>query len=169
VNWDIVAALGEVAGATGVIVSLLYLAGQIAQNTKAIRRAASHEAVEGMLNWFSLSISDPELTRIWTKGIESLDNLTEDDLARFAILQFNLMKVAEDIHYQHLEGGMDSVMWSGWEAVWQQYLGAPGSRAYWVERRLLFSEPFRDYIDGLKVDPNYARTRDFALQNAEKS
>jgi hypothetical protein len=96
-NWNAIAAIGELAGAVAVVVSLLYLARQINQNTRAMRRTAAHEAVEGMLNWFSHALADPELSRIWTLGIERLDNPSEDEIAGFALLQFNLMKVAEDI------------------------------------------------------------------------
>jgi hypothetical protein len=39
-NWEAVAAIGELLGATGVIVSLLYLAVQVRQNTRQTRLAA---------------------------------------------------------------------------------------------------------------------------------
>ena len=67
-NWNAIAAVGELAGAVAVVVSLLYLARQISQNTRATRRTASHDAVEGMLNWFSHALADPDLTRIWTRA-----------------------------------------------------------------------------------------------------
>lgn len=161
-NWDVVAAFAELAAAIGVIISLLYVAKQITQNTKAMRRTASHESVQGMLNWFGHVFADPELTRIWTQGIESLDSLSADERARFALLQFNLLKVAEDIHFQQLDGAMDPDLWQGWDRLWAQYLGAPGSKEYWASRAPLFSGRFRDYIEGLSPDPAYLRTRDFA-------
>jgi len=39
-NWEAIGAIGEVGGAIGVIVTLLYLAGQLRQNTKALRSAS---------------------------------------------------------------------------------------------------------------------------------
>ena len=166
-NWDAVGALGELAGAIGVIISLLYLARQIAENTRATRRAAAHESAQGLLNWFSHTLADPELTRIWTTGVEDLSSLSEADAARFALLQFNLMKVAEDIHYQHVEGGMDPELWEGWHELWAQYLGAPGSKEYFASRAPLFSKRFRRYIDGLEADPTYLRTQAFARNAAQ--
>ena len=168
-NWDVVGAVGELAGAIGVIVSLLYLARQIGENTRATRRAASHESAQGLLSWFSHTLADPELTRIWTTGIEDLGKLSEEDAARFALLQFNLMKVAEDIHYQHVEGGMDAELWEGWHELWAQYLGAPGSKAYFGSRARLFSKSFRRYIEGLETDPDYLRTQSFARTAAQPS
>ena len=39
-NWDAIGAIAERLGAIGVVVSLLYLATQIRQNTKSVRAAA---------------------------------------------------------------------------------------------------------------------------------
>jgi len=36
-NWDALSAIGELLGATGVVVTLIYLSVQIRQNTRAIR------------------------------------------------------------------------------------------------------------------------------------
>ena len=42
-NWDAIGAIGEVLGALGVIITLIYLAGQLRQNTKELR-SARHES-----------------------------------------------------------------------------------------------------------------------------
>ena len=42
-NWEAIGAIGEVLGAIGVIVTLVYLAGQLRQNTKELR-SARHES-----------------------------------------------------------------------------------------------------------------------------
>jgi hypothetical protein len=39
-NWEAIGAIGEVGGAAGVIITLIYLAGQLRQNTKALRSAS---------------------------------------------------------------------------------------------------------------------------------
>ena len=160
-NWNAIAAVGELAGAVAVVVSLLYLARQISQNTRHATDGITRRG-RGQLNWFSHALADPDLTRIWTHGIERLDNLSEDEIARFALLQFNLMKVAEDIHFQHIEGAMDPGLWEGWSELFQQYLGAPGSQEYWEQRRLLFSRRFQEYVNGFETDPRYLRTQAFA-------
>jgi hypothetical protein len=127
-----------------------------------MRRTASRGAVEGMLNWFIHALADPDLTRIWNQGIERLDNLSEEEIAHFALLQFNLMKVAEDIHFQHMEGARDPGLWEGWSEMFQQYLGAPGSQEYWKERRALFSKRIQEYVNSFETDTAYLRTQAFA-------
>ncbi len=44
-NWDAIGALGEIAGAVAVFASLVYLALQMRQNTRAIRGRAEQETV----------------------------------------------------------------------------------------------------------------------------
>ena len=55
-NWEAIGAVGEVAGAIGVIATLLYLAAQIRQNTRAMRGAtqdAIDERKQYELRWSS--------------------------------------------------------------------------------------------------------------------
>lgn len=49
-NWESIGAIGEVSGTIGVIVTLIYLASQLRQNTNALR-SASHE------HWNQISAS----------------------------------------------------------------------------------------------------------------
>jgi len=44
-NWEAIGAIGEVLGALGVIVTLVYLAFQIRQNTSALKLNAEQSAV----------------------------------------------------------------------------------------------------------------------------
>ena len=45
-NWEAIGAIGEVVDAAGVISSLVYLAVQIRQNTKSVRRASARQSSE---------------------------------------------------------------------------------------------------------------------------
>jgi hypothetical protein len=47
-NWDAMGALAELAGALGVILTLIYLSSQLRQNTKALRSTADHHFNDGV-------------------------------------------------------------------------------------------------------------------------
>jgi hypothetical protein len=47
VNWDAVAAMGEIPGALAVLVALIYLAVQIKQNTSAVATATYESTMTG--------------------------------------------------------------------------------------------------------------------------
>ena len=75
-NWEAISAVGEVLGAGGVIISLIYLAAQIRQNTRAIRGATlnavtQHQQFE--LKWSA------EIGSSLRKAIHAPDTMSEDD------------------------------------------------------------------------------------------
>jgi hypothetical protein len=44
-DWTAVGALGELFGAVAVVLSLIYVAAQVRQNTQAVRSAATDDAI----------------------------------------------------------------------------------------------------------------------------
>ena len=140
-----------------VIVSLLYLAVQIRQNTKIVVANAAKDTSDSSREWFSFMIEDPELGRIFHVGAEGMENLNVAERLRFAVLMFTYLKSIESSHYQAEIGLMDPDLWSGWDYQNQQYLGSPGVQAYWEERRNAFSVRFQRYVDSATTDPNFRR------------
>jgi hypothetical protein len=68
-NWDAIGALAELAGALGVIASLVYLAIQIRQNTRSAREAAWHSVLRDLQQFRSLIAQDPEVARVYRDGL----------------------------------------------------------------------------------------------------
>ncbi|MGB0133791.1 hypothetical protein, partial [Dokdonella sp.] len=68
-NWDAIGAIGEIAGAIGVIVTLLYLAIQLRQNTKASNAIAVQNSMENSARFSELISKDPELARTFYSGL----------------------------------------------------------------------------------------------------
>jgi hypothetical protein len=52
-NWQAIGAIGEIGGAVAVLVSLIYLATQIRQNTKMMRSSAKQELTISTQNLIS--------------------------------------------------------------------------------------------------------------------
>ncbi len=53
-NWEAIGAIGEIAGAIGVIVTLMYLAIQLRQNTNASQVAAIQSSMENSARFSEL-------------------------------------------------------------------------------------------------------------------
>lgn len=64
-NWEALGALGEIAGAMAVIVTLVYLSVQIRQNTKASRVAAVQAASENSSRFSELIAGDTALGEVF--------------------------------------------------------------------------------------------------------
>lgn len=148
-NWSAVGAVGEVLGAVAVVLSLIYVAVQVKQNTKALRGAATANAIASLRDWNRELIANPSVARIWGQGVEDMEGLDADGRAQFITLAFNLFKTMEDMHFQFRQGSMDPEVWDGWECFAAVYLKRSGSQHYWAHRRQLFSRPFREWLDGL--------------------
>ena len=61
-------AIGELVGGVAVVVTLIYLALQIRQNTRAVRLSTSHAVAEDVRNMFALMAEQTELTEAIHKG-----------------------------------------------------------------------------------------------------
>ncbi len=60
-NWDAVGAVGEILGAIAVFVSLIYLAVQTRNNTRALRSSAFHQVRESFSQVSLAMAEDPDL------------------------------------------------------------------------------------------------------------
>ena len=154
-NWDAMGALGEIVGALAVVLSLVYLAVQVRENTRALRRAATGEAVAAVREWSHRLIDNPSINQLFRKGLEGMENLSADERARFVALLFNFFKTFEHLHYQYAEGGLDPEVWVGWEHVGRAYLTTSGGQQLYGERRQCFNPKFQDWLDALVPDTEY--------------
>lgn len=150
-NWDALGAIGETLGAVGVIVTLIYLARQISQNTRAMRLSTSHSVATAAREWNRPLLADPELAWTFQVGTEDPTKLDAKEQARFIELCFSLLRMFEDAHYQYHHGALDPDIWEGYEKLYGAYAKAPGFQAYWAKRKETFRQEFRDFIDGYQA------------------
>ena len=93
-NWDAIGAIGEVSGAVAVVVTLIYLAGQLRQNTQALR-SSTYEAINSSAFSWSDSVMDHvnEFAQIFQQT--DLDQLTPEQhilIDTYAFKSFTVME-----------------------------------------------------------------------------
>jgi hypothetical protein len=136
-----------------VVISLLYVAQQVRQNTSAVRAAAAADAVAALREWNRTLIADGEVAVIFRHGVEGMESLDEDARARFVIIAVNLLKHFEQLHYQYSEGALDPGVWEGWSRFAALYFPTPGISDVWSMRKEMFSPSFRKWAESLRPDP----------------
>jgi hypothetical protein len=146
-NWEAIGAVGEMLGAVGVIVTLVYLARQIRQNTRATRLSTSQAIATAARDRNKPLLQDPELAWTFQVGTEDPTRLSEKEQARFVELCFSFFRMFEDAHYQHQNGALDPKIWDGYERLYAAYAKAPGLQAYWKLRKTTFRPAFQTFID----------------------
>jgi hypothetical protein len=82
-NWDAIGAIGEVLGAVAVLITLIYLAIQIRQNTRSVAASAFESAMSGFNEVMRDISTNADLATIVRRGGLDPTSLNEDELFRF--------------------------------------------------------------------------------------
>ena len=70
-NWEMISAIGQMLGAIGVIISIVYLAAQIRNQNKEGQRAAMNVLTT---HWSDLNrtlVENPEMAVLWLRALRS--------------------------------------------------------------------------------------------------
>ncbi len=139
--------IGEFLGGLAVLVSLVYLALQIRQNTTSVRAAASASVAESLSRVTEILSVEPELGRIWTQGLADYDSLDSDARARFTNIFLTYMRRLENAFYQQSRGFLDPDHWQTTERRTTSIMSRPGATRWWSESKSRFSDRFVDFVD----------------------
>ena len=150
-NWEAIGAIGEVAGAIGVIATLLYLAVQIRQNTRAIRLNTFHSISEGFRSQASLVGGSELVAAVYLMGLTRPEELSQAEGVQFYALMHNQVRGYEDAFYQHSEGALDARYWAGMHGQMISTSSQPGFGQYWKDRRGWYSESFQCHVDDVLI------------------
>ncbi len=138
VNWDAVGAVAELLGALGVIVSLVYLALQIRQNSTLLRQTSATERANAAVvsasqgAEFTRAIAlDADASRIWAVGFSDPDALDPDELARFDQLMFSQLIQIDVNHFLGMHGPLDRAVHAIWDKLLDGWITQPRFRALW--------------------------------------
>ena len=83
IDLQYLANLGEVVGAVVVVLSLIYLAVQVRQNTRAQRTENYSRALDRLAAMQSMLSQDGEMSLIFSKAVLNTSNLTPEERIRF--------------------------------------------------------------------------------------
>jgi hypothetical protein len=144
--------IGDFLGGIGVVVTLVYLAMQIRQNTASGRAAAYQEATKALSDWSSSLARDSASMRIFLLGAEDSDELDELERQQFRLLIMSLFRHFENLHFQYLQGAMDRDTWAGWRQRISGTLGGVGVMRFWRGQKSVFSPKFQDFIERAAQD-----------------
>ena len=148
--------IGQVIGAIAVVISLIYVALQIRQNTNAVRSATAQTVHEHFAKWYHLVAADDELSRIVASGLGDYGSLSEKERVRFIAAFMAFLSYSQNAFLKWREGLLASPLWMGWELVIMNLVCAPGGKAFWKDRAYMFGDEFRRYIedDVMKKKPH---------------
>jgi hypothetical protein len=153
-NWDAVGAIGEIAGALAVIITLVYLSAQVRQNTRASRLAAIQAASENSSRFSELIAADPELSELVWRGMREPESLDEAETRRwFAAWNVFIRREAVS-YYLYKEGVMPEKLWAARVGALGGGLNQPGLQFYLEIAGPSLPEDFREFLVEVTSKPS---------------
>ncbi len=150
-NWEAVGALAELFGAVGVIVTLVFLARQIQQNTRAVRASTNH-ALTQQRNDLNVKFGlDPAATELLLRGARSLDDLDFAERYRHSLLMRAVVGICEDAYVQYTEGMCGVEPWESTKVVLRPITSAPAFETWWTENQQIYQPAFRAEVDEIRA------------------
>ena len=141
------AAWGEFIGGISVVVSLIYLAGQIRQNSLLMRVSTAAMASDSVSATAGLLADDPELARIYREGWADRAALPIGDRYRFDAIMTQNMMGAMTMYHLWREGAFLPALWEGRLRGLRFSVIQLGAQEWWSEwGEIAFDEAFRDFV-----------------------
>ena len=138
--------LGEFLSSIAVLVTLIYVALQIRQNTHATR-ATSHHAITDALNQLNFTIaSSDSMTQIWIDGMEDRSSMSAIMLEQFDALLRAYMHICDTMYYQAQVGAGDNGLWEAEERYLNAILTSNGGKDWLKENSVSISQGFREAL-----------------------
>jgi len=148
-NWEAIGAVGELIGAVTVVITLLYLAIQIRQNSQAVKNSAAQALLSELNGSLRVASSEPTTARAVILGQTLFEELSEEGRAQFITWMFAWMRTIEQAYFQYVQGYIDEEIWEGQMAHLRQLTHASAVKEWWSHRRCFFSKRFQNYVDQL--------------------
>ena len=92
-NWDAIGAIANLLAALGVLVSLIYLAVQVRQNTRSVRQQAFQIGTNEVRRWSSHFVERPEVAELYLRGQRNYAGLEPAEQVRFTMLIFEICSI----------------------------------------------------------------------------
>jgi len=139
--------LGEVIGAIAVIASLIYLAFEIRQNTRAMRRAATQEIHRSLNDQARCFVESPDLAALFFRASQQPQELTGEERFRFQMLLTYVFSNFEMAIGYYREGLLGDDMIEGFVKGLRPLFENPLVVEWWeAEGQGTFSPELRDLV-----------------------
>jgi len=149
VDLQSLAQIGEVIGAAAVVASLLYLALQVRQHSKAQRTENYARALERVSAFQAVLSQNSDLTRIFAKGVWDTSKLTGLEKIRFTWSLYEAFGSFEFVFHTYKTDEIPEEVWKRWSQTVAWWLNFPGVEQWWTNRPVNFTESFTLFVESV--------------------
>ena len=138
--------LGEFVGAIGVVVSLVYLAQQMRQNTTSVRAASFNSMTENSIRLLEHVFRDSEFAVFLHRAQVDPSSLSPHELVRWDAYMTAVYRHFGNLVYQYRVGALDRQMWQAYRDALKKHLRMPSWQAWFEENREDFSKSLVELV-----------------------
>ena len=146
-NWDAIGAIGEIVGAAAVVITLIYLAVQLKQNTAAMRSSTFQSISSTLAQNMEVLTTTPGMPALLLKANAGLETLTGEERVQFSSFCLMSHRRIESIFVQKSLGALDQGLAEGFERSILLAYGHRGYREWWNSSKSAFSTEFAAWVD----------------------
>jgi hypothetical protein len=121
---------GEFVGAIAIVITLIYLAVQLKQNTESVRAGAYQAWVAANVD-INVAFSNPFQSQMIANGNADPTALTEESYGGYVMLHLAMLQMAQSVDYLYRSGSLDRELWEAEMNRAAGILTAPGVRQLW--------------------------------------
>ena len=129
------AAVAEIAGTIGVVVSLLMVVYSLNQNTIAISGQGVNEIYDGYQQMQLAMVENPDMGLIAKRGMTDHSSLSERDQELFRLYVSMNLDLWNRLTDREREGLIDPESSDGWHAYFREWTARYVSRDYWEHEK----------------------------------
>jgi len=146
-NWEAIGAIGEILGAIAVVVSLLYLAIQIRQNSRIVKGSSVQsitQTIQSELRWSG------DYGELMLKVVDAPESLTRLEAFKLGEWMTAAMLARQNEYTQFEQGLIDVQIWHGCLGILKNILSVPWCRDWWNSfDKGVFIPPFIELVNSL--------------------
>jgi len=136
----------------GVLIGLVLLIAELAQNREMMRAQIRHELAMGIVDLLQAPANNHQLADVLYRGISG-EELKQTEMYQFELRTNALFRYWEDVHYQYRVGLYDDSEFSRQRNAWKVSLERSRLAAdYWCKVRRLYSPEFASEMNSLLPD-----------------
>ena len=146
-NWGAIGAVGEIIGASGVIISVIYLALQIKKQTKESQMAATRDLSFQLQQNVDPILADLKHIAIWGKAVKDYNSLEETERLWATIILSRFFRIAEQQLIHASNSHVNDQYYQSFTRAFFEVLTFPGVQQWWENSGDTYCDHFQEYVE----------------------
>ena len=117
--------LGEFVSALAVVISLIYLARQMQQNTTSVRAASFNSMIQNSIRLLEQTFANGEVAEFLARAEKEPSSLTPGERRRWDAYMTAVYRHFGNLVYQYRVGALDHQMWESYDRTLRDHLRSP--------------------------------------------